>query len=185
MRSPAILALILAAAWPAAAQLRVDFYPHSEVRIGPYQMYACVVCNGSAQPAEIRGANVWHQAAERGGFTPQLWSVILAERDYKGKTSLKAWGLRALSWSAAGGTVLAGSKALGNINTNTAAGKALVIAGPTVSTISGLAAEHLAKVPERDTDPRIDAILPGTISLAPRDCSPQYVMWGVPLEVQP
>ena len=185
MRPPVILTLILAAALPAAAQIRVDFFQHPEVRIGPYVMYAVQACNGSGEPAAIRGGNIWDQARERGRFTPQLMSVVLAEKDVGTKTSTKARILRGLSWATAGGTALTGGRVLGNLSLESGAGKAVMVIGTAVSTLSAVAAEAVAKEPERDVDPKIDAMLPGTLQLAAQDCSSLYVMWGIPLEVQP
>jgi hypothetical protein len=184
MRPRTLALLVFILAGQAAGQVRVNFFQQPEVRIGPYVMYAAQACNGANTPATIRGGNIWDQAKERGQFTPQLTSAVLAEKDLGTKTSKKAWALRIASWSAAGGTALTGGRVLGNLSLEAGPGRAVMIVGPLVAGVAGLAAEHIAQVPERDIDPRIDAILPGTIELAPRDCSPQYVIWGIPREVQ-
>jgi len=179
---PRTVALLLILAGHAAGQVQVNFFQHPEVRIGPYVMYAAQACNASTAPTMIRGGNVWNQAIERGHFTPQLTSVVLAEKEIGSKTSKKAWGLRIASWSAAGATALTGGRVVGNLSLESGPGKAVMLVGPLVAGVAGMAAEHIAQVPEREIDPRIDAMLPGTIELAPRDCSPQYVIWGIPLK---
>ena len=176
-----LVVLFLLAAGVARAQVQANFYAHREITIGPYVMYAVQACNGGDGPGEIQGVAIWRQAKDGGLFTPQLTSVVLQEKDFGKKISKKAWILRGLSWGSAGVAGLVGTKALGNLSLETGAGKAVMAAAPTISLGLGIAAEAVEKVPEKDVDPRVDAILPGEIKVGPHICSPFYIMWGIPL----
>ena len=164
----------------ASAQVQANFYDHPGVTIGPYVMYAVQVCNASDGPTEIQGGMVWEQAKSRGPFMPQLTSVVLQEKEAGTKTSKRAWALRILSWGSAGMAGLTGSKLIGNLSLDTDIGKLVMAAAPSISLVLGMAAEAVAKVPEKDVDARVDAVLPGLVKLGAHDCSPFYIMWGIP-----
>lgn len=162
-----------------SGQVQADFYAQAGAVIGPYQMYVAQICNGSDQPQKIMGAAVWRQAQAGMLFTPQLTSIILAEKDKTTKISWKARALQVCALGSALGTAATTGELFGKLSTESREGKAILTAAPLVVTLCAYGSAAIAKVPEREIDPRIDRILPGIIELSAHGCQ-EYVIWGTP-----